>query len=217
MPLTPVDVTLFVPNIIGYFRIVAAIASFYVAFDYPAWCLGLYTASFIFDAVDGWAARKLNQCSSFGAILDMFSDRAATAALIVIVSHVLGPLTALEAFAASMLVFLDVASHFARMYMSMFLGKGSHKDTDDSIFSLLGLYYSSKPFMGVLCVGQEFCYILLYANKFYGAEHTWIYGALLATVVPCLLKQIVNVQQLVDAMWHIAENDAMEINKKTKQ
>lgn len=206
------DIYLFVPNIIGYGRIVMALAAFVVAFDSPQWFLVLYSISFILDAADGWAARKLNQSSNFGAVLDMFTDRAATSAMLVVISHVGLPASKYQVLTAAFLVFLDIASHFVRMYASLFIGKSSHKDTSGSIFSLLSLYYSSRKVMGALCIGQEFSYILFYANFFYGASMPWLTLLFYVTVPLCALKQVVNVQQLLDAMYHIAEHD-VEVRK----
>jgi len=39
----------------------------------------LYSASSLLDAADGYAARVLNQASEFGAVLDMVTDRYASA------------------------------------------------------------------------------------------------------------------------------------------
>ena len=206
----PSSIYFFVPNIIGYLRIIFALWSFWIAFDSPNLFLVLYTLSFVLDAADGWAARLLDQCSAFGAILDMFTDRAATSAVIVVISHVVKPISPIQVFVAALLVFLDVASHFTRMYASMFTGKQSHKDTSDSIFSLLAVYYSNRKFMGALCVGQEFFYILYYAQYFFASSAAGgLISASLYIAAPlCILKQVVNVQQLVDAMYHIAEYDA---------
>jgi CDP-diacylglycerol--inositol 3-phosphatidyltransferase len=206
----PSSIYFFVPNLIGYVRILFALWSFAVAFDSPNLFLILYTLSFVLDAADGWAARLLDQCSSFGAILDMFTDRAATSAVIVVISHVVKPISTTQVFVAAFLVFLDIASHFTRMYGSMFSGKQSHKDTSDSIFSLLRVYYSNRNFMGALCVGQEFFYILYYAQHFFSASPAGdlISLSLYLAAPLCFLKQVVNVQQLVDAMYHIAVHDA---------
>lgn len=43
--------------------------------DHPKYCTLLYGVSCLLDAVDGYAARALNQTSKFGAVLDMVTDR----------------------------------------------------------------------------------------------------------------------------------------------
>jgi phosphatidylglycerophosphate synthase len=42
----------------------------------------LYLYSFTADLFDGMAARKFNQCSTFGGLLDMVTDRCSTLGLL---------------------------------------------------------------------------------------------------------------------------------------
>eukprot|EP00758_Cryptobia_borreli_P008121 Tbor_TRINITY_DN5359_c0_g1::TRINITY_DN5359_c0_g1_i1::g.4817::m.4817/K00999/CDIPT; CDP-diacylglycerol--inositol 3-phosphatidyltransferase len=153
------SIWLFVPNIIGYIRIFLAFLAFYVAFDAPLLFIVAYGTSFVLDTVDGMAARAFNQSTQFGAILDMFTDRGSTSAMIVVVSHVMPNITHLGIFIAASLVFLDISSHFVRMYASLILKRGNHKDTSSCIFSLLDVYYSNRKVMGALCFGQEATYL----------------------------------------------------------
>lgn len=216
---TPSKVFFFVPNLIGYARMASSLIAFMVARDYPALCLVLYTSSFILDAADGMAARALDQCSHFGAILDMLTDRASTAGFLVVLDGVLQPMAHRYTFVLSSLVFLDVASHFCRMYASLFIKKESHKDVSDSIFSLLQVYYSNRRVMGVLCIGQEFAYIFLYAWVSYqnvATLNTVLWAAFVVCAIPCALKQVVNVQQLIDGLYHIACVDAVERSQQGK-
>ena len=69
------SVYFYVPNIIGYFRVLTLLAGMSVALDPAYWqiSLGLYGTSQLLDAFDGLAARALNQSSQFGAVLDMVS------------------------------------------------------------------------------------------------------------------------------------------------
>ncbi|RYR22669.1 hypothetical protein Ahy_B03g067974 isoform D [Arachis hypogaea] len=66
---------------------------------------------FVCDAVDGWAARKFNQVSTFGAVLDMVTDRISTACLLVVLSQVYKP-----GLIFLSLLALDIASHWLQMY-----------------------------------------------------------------------------------------------------
>ncbi|CAD2221344.1 CDP-diacylglycerol--inositol 3-phosphatidyltransferase [Angomonas deanei] len=216
----PTPIFFFVPNLIGYTRILFSLLSFYVAASHPGLFLFLYTSSFVLDAADGMAARALGQCSHFGSILDMLTDRASTAGMLVVLDGVIQPMPYIFTFVLATLLFLDVASHFCRMYASVFVQKESHKDVSDSIFWLLKMYYSKRKFMGLLCVGQEFSYIFLYAWHAYrdvSGVSDALWYAFLACAVPSFLKQVVNVQQLVDGLYHIGCIDAQERQqKKTK-
>lgn len=79
-----VMVFLFVPNIIGYLRFLTLIACFFTYLTNPILTAVLYFISQGLDFVDGEAARHLNQCSRFGAVLDMTCDRAGDAAFLAI-------------------------------------------------------------------------------------------------------------------------------------
>eukprot|EP00189_Rhodosorus_marinus_P006009 CAMPEP_0113967254 /NCGR_PEP_ID=MMETSP0011_2-20120614/8817_1 /TAXON_ID=101924 /ORGANISM="Rhodosorus marinus" /LENGTH=165 /DNA_ID=CAMNT_0000980095 /DNA_START=186 /DNA_END=680 /DNA_ORIENTATION=- /assembly_acc=CAM_ASM_000156 len=86
-------VWLWVPNVIGYLRIVLvilAISIYGIERKVGFWvCYGL---SFILDAFDGKAARRLNQTSEFGAFLDVAIDIASRGLLSCRAYPVTGPL-----------------------------------------------------------------------------------------------------------------------------
>jgi CDP-diacylglycerol--inositol 3-phosphatidyltransferase len=219
-------VYLFVPNLIGYARIATAIAAYWFAFENPGLFLITYVFSFVADALDGMAARALNQCSRFGAVLDMVVDRAATSGLIVILSHLLGISGSLKpyhkevCFTGAMLVGLDIVSHFARMYAGLVLKHGSHKDAHTGRFWLLDIYYGNRKVMGAFCVGQEFFYIGMYILHF--AQAGPVLGALASAMniliyplaVLCLLKQATNVFQFLDSMAEIGLDDLRALSTK---
>lgn len=72
---SPENVFLFVPNLIGYARIITAAAALIIMPKYPRVCTMVYFVSCMLDVADGQAARKLGQTSKFGAVLDMVTDR----------------------------------------------------------------------------------------------------------------------------------------------
>ncbi|PWZ16428.1 CDP-diacylglycerol--inositol 3-phosphatidyltransferase 1 [Zea mays] len=55
------SVYLYIPNIIGYFRIIINFVAFAVCYSNKALFAVLYFFSFVLDGVDGWFARKFNQ------------------------------------------------------------------------------------------------------------------------------------------------------------
>lgn len=65
------NIFLFYPNLIGYARIILAVASLYYMPIHPRTCTLLYSISCLLDALDGIAARAYNQSTRFGAVLDM--------------------------------------------------------------------------------------------------------------------------------------------------
>ncbi|ETP48579.1 hypothetical protein F442_05699 [Phytophthora nicotianae P10297] len=84
---TVTGVFFYVPNLIGYTRVVLSLYSLAVALtDYKTSVL-CYALSFTCDYFDGFFARLCDQCSTFGAVLDMVTDRCSTAGLLVVLSH----------------------------------------------------------------------------------------------------------------------------------
>lgn len=70
-----------VPNILTFFRVLAApgLAAAFVVFDRPAadWlALGIFFVASATDYLDGWLARRLNQMSDIGKMLDPIADKA---------------------------------------------------------------------------------------------------------------------------------------------
>lgn len=66
-------ILLYVPNIIGYVRLCFVLFAFLLS-GKPIWFLLFYILSAILDGFDGYAARRLNQVSAFGALLDVIVD-----------------------------------------------------------------------------------------------------------------------------------------------
>ena len=59
----------------GYFRVATAIAAMYYSLTNWQLTAVLYAVSQGLDAVDGIVARHFNQCTKFGQVLDMLTDR----------------------------------------------------------------------------------------------------------------------------------------------
>ncbi|EHK24518.1 uncharacterized protein TRIVIDRAFT_71870 [Trichoderma virens Gv29-8] len=158
------NIFLFWPNIIGYCRIVLAIASLYYMPLHPRTCSLLYSVSCLLDALDGYAARFFNQSTRFGAVLDMVTDRCTTSCLLVFLS---------SAFPRWAIVFqgliaLDFSSHYMHMYATLVVGgsDSSHKNIDKSQSWLLNLYYTNKIVLFVFCMFNEVFFIALYLLSF---------------------------------------------------
>ncbi|KAH0641586.1 hypothetical protein KY289_032560 [Solanum tuberosum] len=146
------------------------------------------------------------KASTFGAVLDMVTDRVSTACLLVILSQVYRP-----GLVFLSLLALDISSHWLQMYSTFLVGKTSHKDVKDSSSWLFRLYYGNRMFMGYCCVSCEVLYITLFllARKeteslidvlVNTATASWIYLILLALLLfGWAIKQFVNVIQMKTA------------------
>ncbi|KAI5669475.1 hypothetical protein M9H77_19328 [Catharanthus roseus] len=198
-------VYLYIPNIIGYIRVLLNVVGFAVCFENKKIFSLLYLISFVCDALDGWLARKFNQVSTFGAVLDMLTDRISTACLLVILSQVYRP-----GLIFLSLLALDIGSHWLQMYSTFLVGKSSHKDVKDSSNWLFRAYYGSRTFMGYCCVSCEVLYIMLFllaenqtenlpAVLAAAAKQTGINILLAFVLFGCIVKQLVNVIQMKTA------------------
>ena len=61
-------------SLLGYIRFAIVLVAHCITDDNPVLALVLYLVFGILDGIDGWAARKLNQCSSFGAWVCKFQN-----------------------------------------------------------------------------------------------------------------------------------------------
>jgi len=225
---SPEEVLLFIPNLIGYSRVVFTLSSFVIMVCLPHyWLLAitLYVSSFVGDLLDGMAARKFNQCSSFGGLLDMVTDRCSTLGIL----YVLGGDYAVEDTRLGIPVFrltflflilLDISSHWCQMQSTAKSGHHKSDQGNEGRNFIVRWYYHYYWFFGYLCVGAEFTYICLYVRQYVDADS--ILGvcntALLYACLPgCVLKQLVNVVQLCSACYAVAAHDAQQRDSSEKK
>ncbi|KAL4799956.1 CDP-alcohol phosphatidyltransferase-domain-containing protein [Aspergillus venezuelensis] len=221
------NVFLFIPNLIGYTRVVFAITSLYYMPYHPRTCSLFYSISCLLDALDGAAARRFNQSTRFGAVLDMITDRCTTTCLLVFLA---------SAFPRWSIVFqglisLDYSSHYIHMYATLETGsKQSHKDVDEQWPWALQLYYSSSNILFTVCALNELFFIALYLLSFSSdsgsipliegwsaaamemarvnkIQSPWPWLLFYASLPFMLFKQYVNVLQLIQASKQIAHSD----------
>ncbi|KAK3113620.1 phosphatidylinositol synthase 1 (CDP-alcohol phosphatidyltransferase1) [Teratosphaeriaceae sp. CCFEE 6253] len=157
---TTENIFLFVPNLIGYARILLAIASLYFMPLHPRRCSFLYSISCLMDALDGIAARKFQQSTRFGAVLDMVTDRCTTTCLLVFLA------TAKPAYSMIFqgLISLDLASHYMHMYATLSMGGSgeSHKNVSVERSWIMNKYYTNKIVLFTFCALNELFFIALY-------------------------------------------------------
>lgn len=153
------NVFFFLPNLIGYSRVVfCAIALYYLPYKTSVAFI-FYAISCLLDAFDGQAARKFNQTSSFGAVLDMVTDRSTTSCLLVYLTLLYPDYTLFWQF----LIALDLSSHYMQMYSSLYLRASSHKSVDPKKSAwILRQYYTNNKVLFGVCAGNELFYIGLY-------------------------------------------------------
>ncbi|EFN58951.1 hypothetical protein CHLNCDRAFT_19755 [Chlorella variabilis] len=220
------NIYVYVPNLIGYARVAAAVFAFGVALRDPGACVLAYFASFVCDELDGRFARKFNQCSTLGSVLDMVTDRVATTCLLAVLA-VRYPAAHLPCL---LLIMLDISSHWFQMYSTLAMGSATHKDTNSRSF-VVRAYYRSRLFMGFCCICCEVLYLALYLLS-------WRQYQAPALALPALLqrlplpqaavmalvalpgfavKQVVNVIQLRTAAQQLVRFDQQQDSRKAKR
>ncbi|OSC99036.1 phosphatidylinositol synthase [Trametes coccinea BRFM310] len=219
------NVFLFVPNLIGYSRIILAALSLHYMSYHPKYCTVLYCISCLLDAFDGHAARALGQASKFGAVLDMVTDRCTTTSLLCYLTSAYPD----HALFFQFLIALDFSSHYMHMNSSLVTGSKSHKQVDSDVSRLLRAYYNPTTLF-IVCAGNELFYISLYLMKWVhtplsesfgitGYFATWTWPELMAAVSApvCFYKNFVNVVQLWKASKILVGVDLAERAKAREE
>ncbi|KNB46688.1 hypothetical protein JH06_0781 [Blastocystis sp. subtype 4] len=210
-----VSVALFIPNIIGYIRAVTGILSFYFVDSNPTAFCWLYFISYILDALDGVCARRFNQCSHFGAVLDMICDRFCTASLYLSLSNVFPDYK----YYYTLLLILEITSHWIQMYSAALVGK-SHKALDSERPFILRFYYVVPYSLFFVCLLNETyivsSYVLYYMDKgLISMTWRWMWKLINKYFFPVFVfKQIVSLVALVDSSKTIIELDERERKEK---
>ncbi|XP_033501749.2 CDP-diacylglycerol--inositol 3-phosphatidyltransferase [Epinephelus lanceolatus] len=210
--MTQENIFVFVPNLIGYGRIVLALVSFYLMPCCPWPAVFCYLLSALLDAFDGHAARALNQSTKFGAMMDMLTDRCATMCLLVNLSLLYPSYTFL--FQISMCV--DIASHWLHLHSSTIHRSASHKSIDLSGNPILRIYYTSKPVLFVMCAGNELFFCLLYLLHHIQEPAAWLYWLQGLCFIICVVKTGISLVHLVTASQNMAALDVAEREAKRK-
>ncbi|KAK6540034.1 CDP-diacylglycerol-inositol 3-phosphatidyltransferase [Orbilia ellipsospora] len=212
------NVYLFIPNIIGYARIILASISLIYMPIHPLTCTILYGVSCILDALDGYAARKFSQSTKFGAVLDMVTDRCTTSCLLMFLSAAYPDQPSLKIL-FQFLLSLDLASHYMHMSAMMEKGAGSHKSVNKDQSKLLNLYYTNKAVLFTFCAFNELHFVSLYLLSFPSPSAArdallpFIYTVAYLTFPVCAGKQIINFVQMARAAETLVNIDKENIRQ----
>ncbi|KAI5132337.1 uncharacterized protein NESG_01063 [Nematocida ausubeli] len=181
---------LYIPNIIGYVRVVLLFISLF--FSKNIFVI-LYSISYLLDSLDGYAARRFKQESKLGYILDMATDRASSAVLILrVVDAYPKMFIILGAF-----LMMDVLSHFFCVVCTC-SSKVSHKvHASTSIASRILSFYYARPVLFTVCLGSELFLLNILCFK------SVLLGVLCGVIFA--FKYITNVLQLYIAIISLSQ------------
>lgn len=164
------SVAWYLPNVVGYIRIILTLIASVMIFICPPIGMILGFLSQILDAADGTLARHLNQCTALGSILDYTTDRMFVACWMIVLTVFYPKLWLIFMLILS----LDLMSHLFHMYASMQQGKNSHKEQDQYQSRLLQFYYAHSWFMFLVCLFHDLWISALILNYFYSSFYTKI-------------------------------------------
>ncbi|XP_037935319.1 CDP-diacylglycerol--inositol 3-phosphatidyltransferase [Teleopsis dalmanni] len=205
------NVFIFIPNLIGYARIILAVIAFwFMSTNYiiSGWC---YVISALLDAVDGHAARAFNQSTRFGAMLDQLTDRCGTMGLLVTLSYFYPKYM----FWFQISIAIDVACHWLYMQTSVVVGKTSHKAFDVNENIVMRIYYQ-KDVLTFMCCVNELFYVCLYLLNFtYGPL---ILGASTFKILAFITAPFAILKSLISCVHaYVASIDLAAVDVKDRQ
>ena len=226
-------VALYIPNLLGYLRIFLSFYGLKNAIQQkPDSALNMWVAAALLDLIDGIAARKLNQCSQFGILLDVAADNVLRST--VWISAILeslknDPSMANEACAALSIICLEWITMFCSQSSQTVKKKGGmrvhwkdmHKETPFWVRAVFKNNFKTVP--GIFAIFglfvSPFGTYIWYADRL---NVTWP-SRLLSEDDLSILIQISYVGRLLSAMvemWicydylgYVIANDAQETTK----
>ena len=107
-----------------------------------------------------------------------------------------------------MLIVLDISSHW--FHVMSVTGHHKSKEALQNRNALLQWYYSIYPLFGYCCVGTELLFILMYVTHESNYKEAVILRsfAVYGCGPACVMKQVVNIAQLLSAAYTICERDS---------
>lgn len=200
------SVVWYVPNLVGYFRILFTIIASFLLFHNPLLAILLGFISQILDAADGSLARHLGQCSALGMILDYTVDRMFVGCWMIVLTALFPKCWFLFMFILS----FDLVSHLFHMFASMQQGKNSHKEQDEHQGPLLKLYYSNKLFMFFICLLHDLWILAMVLYHFYPNNYDLV-GIIICTPF-VLFKGYIHLIQLISACRSLIHLDSLNFS-----
>jgi CDP-diacylglycerol--inositol 3-phosphatidyltransferase len=195
-------VLLYIPNMIGYIRLLLLFIFPLYAFSSPLIATAIYFNSAILDAFDGLLARRLHQQSYFGAILDYTIDRVSVALLLIVLALLYPQIWIFFA----LILCLDLASHIYHIYSNLFLKRAHHKQVNQTQGKLLNLYYTSRPVLFFTCFFHDGWLLFLYLYNFYPTQPVvWFLG--LICLPGFIFKTFIHIIQIQASIRAVIELD----------
>ena len=151
------------PQLVCYTRILLACIAVFIFHAHPFISMSLMIVAELLDMLDGYLARKLNQISNFGAIIDMITDRLSPICTCLIIVSLAPSWSAI----LTLFLALDLISHMAMLYSALLSGSSeNHKKCLVKTTPILTLYYAPS--------GKKRCFMVLTIVFYYFAQIFWM-------------------------------------------
>lgn len=194
MSIPKTKIYFYVPNLIGYLRLILLFSGIAIAREFPLIAYMLFILNLILDALDGLLARALNQTSRFGATLDYTIDRISFASYGII----LGTLYPSYLLPLCFFICLDLSGHL--FHLKAHSGKASHKEMNREEPFILRLYYK-RVVLGISCLLHDLFFLSFFLYYFYPSN--WTLALLLAGLPGVIFKTVVHLTKLIRASTHL--------------
>ena len=147
----PRNIYWYLPNIICYIRAVLILIPLATALTRPILTLIICFISVSLDVADGAAARYLNQRSRLGQALDYAIDRASIA----VITTMIMILIPRYWWCFSIILILDISSHIAHLYRTVYNQQTHHKVTSKKQNNLVRAYYNNRLVLFFACASHD--------------------------------------------------------------
>lgn len=205
-------VLFFIPNLVDYVRLICTVLAFYYARSHPNTFLFLYFFSYLLDEFDGMLARRYNQTSHFGGILDMIIDRISTSALLGLLAMFYPD----QFYIFLCLMMLDIGSHWLQTHSALIenAGNGNHKALKEPYW-LLEVYYKSRLALSIIGWSAEiFLGQIYYLFFFKDSFNNPLFLHIMYITFPFyIVKQIISILQIKAASDRIIRIDMIRFEK----
>ena len=197
----PRNIYWYLPNIICYIRAMLILIPLATALTRPILTLVVCFVSVSLDVADGAVARYFNQVSHLGQALDYAIDRASLA----VITTMLMILIPDYWWCFSLILILDLSSHIAHLYHTVYSQQTHHKVTSKKQNRLIRAYYSNRLVLFFACASHDLLLGAIYIDHFFHAS--WTIACMIIFIPGFVFKTIIHVLQIIESMQAAVAND----------
>ena len=200
------NIFLLFPNIVTMTRTIVFLLSVYMVSiqKYALFWFVIGVICNLADALDGYLARKRNECTQIGQILDFTFDRIALMALMFLLSLWLPAYW----FIFFLVATLDVLAHYLHLKTVCENGERDHKKNQLTQASFcLRWYYKNKTNLFLVCFFHDAFFWLLVLSQLIQLNPFFTFFLYFSSLFAAL-KTVIHIQKVVLALKLLAERES---------